>query len=1095
MRVKFYRVNLCCFYLCALSAACLISASNMRAERLPLKIYTSADGLGSSFVDTLTRDSRGFMWFATRDGLSRFDGARFVTYQVGTENAAPGIESILETRRGVYWIVTTGGLYRFRPDALMNPAARGERSILNAEFVSPLGGVLFEDSRENLWLSGGELYRVVENGGQTEFHKTELNLPEIPGQKFTIYESREAGDGSFWMRTTLGIVRKLPDERTVFYPYGLNAVGLVSLYMIDHQDRLWLTIGGKLLILKPETIAELGEFEKTKTLSFENAKRARLDAEILELPDASGEVILYEDEGFLEKHQMKYLLQTPDNHIWMTTGEQLVEFDGSKCRLYPKIAGTSNMKRMAEDVAGNLWISGTQNLIRLDRRGITTFDEGDGLKSSAVYSIQEDREGRIYIANGSHFLTELAGGKFRTVKLKIAEISRPFWTARPALRDRRGELWLTSPEGLYRFPATVDFADLDNANPMGFYDTEKGLKTKGTFQIYEDSRGDIWVSTLGDNAPEKGLARYDRAADKFVTFTKTEGYPDGKMVSSFAEDEQGNLWVGFYEGGIARFRNGRFQEISFIEEISAAFVTDLFFDKNGRLWIASAKSGVLRIDNPNHENFAVTRYGIENGLASNNIRTLTADLNGNIYAGTVRGVDRIVPETGSAKHFSIDDGLASDFVVDSLCDREGNVWFATMNGVSRLKPSDHENKSAPPVWIAALNVAGVPQAVSEIGSKRLENLEFPYTDNNFQIEFFALDFAPNETLRYQYKLEGTDANWSKPMENRTVNFANLAPGEYRFLVRAVNDSGAAGENPAMVVFKINAPFWRTWWFLITATALVCAALYLLHRYRTKNLRRVNQALTEAQVAEEKVLREREKRLAEIERVRTRIATDLHDDIGSSLTQIAVLSEVARNQAAVFESETVSMPLESIKGVSRELVEAMSDIVWAINPNKDNLRDLVQRMRRFASDFCAGSDIRFELGAPPTEEIMPLGANVRREVFAIFKESINNSVKYSGCENITADFRIENGSLFLEIKDDGRGFETEEILSENFSPERGGNGLVNMRRRASELGGDCRIISNVGEGTIVFLEVPHNLSEDETDAPAQSGGENSNRSRL
>lgn len=237
MRVKFYRVNLTCFYLCALLAACVLSASDLRAERLPLKVYTSADGLGSSFVDTLTRDSRGFMWFATRDGLSRFDGTRFVTYQVGTENAAPGIESILETRQGVYWIVTTGGIYRFRSDGLRNPAARGTRSILNAEFVSPRGGVLFEDSRENLWLTGGDLYRIVETEGRTEFRKSEINLPEIPGQKFIISGIREAGDGSFWMITTLGIVRLLPDERTVFYPSLRHERRRIGFSLYDRSSR------------------------------------------------------------------------------------------------------------------------------------------------------------------------------------------------------------------------------------------------------------------------------------------------------------------------------------------------------------------------------------------------------------------------------------------------------------------------------------------------------------------------------------------------------------------------------------------------------------------------------------------------------------------------------------------------------------------------------------------------------------------------------------------------------------------------------------------------------------------------------------------
>jgi signal transduction histidine kinase/ligand-binding sensor domain-containing protein len=1094
MRLGFYFVRLSWFCLCVW-AVCLISAPDARGERLPLKVYTSADGLGSSFVDTLTRDSRGFMWFATRDGLSRFDGARFVTYQVGTENSAPGVESIYETRKGVYWIVTTGGLYRFRSNALTNPSANGERPVLNAEFVSPLRGILFEDSRGNLWLSGGDLYRVVETGGQTEFEKIALNLPDVTGRSFAVIEVQEASDGCLWLKTSLGIVRKLPDDRTVFYPYEVGVLLSNVNLMIDGQDRAWLTISGNLLILKPETIAELGEFEKTKTHSLENSRRARLDAEILELPTASGEIIRYQDEGFLDDHQTKYLLQTSDDHVWMTTGEQLIEFDGRHVRRYPKIPGTSNMKRMEEDIAGNLWISGTQNLLRLNRRGITTFDENDGLRSPAVHSIQETAAGEIYIANGSAFVTEFAGGTFRTATLRLPGQSLPLWTARPALRDRRGELWVTSSNGLYRFSTFADFSTLENADPVGIYDTEKGLKAKGTYQIYEDSRGTIWVSTFTNIPSEQGLARYDRTQDRFVSLTNAEGFPEGKSASAFAEDAHGNLWVAFYQGGLGRLRDGQFQDISGIEGISSTLVSDLLFDKNGRLWIASTKSGVLRIDDPNAGDLEITRYTIETGLSSNNIRTITADPQGKIYAGTVRGVDRIAPETGRIKHFSIDDGLASDFVVDSLCDRDGNIWFATMNGVSRLNPAENENAGAPPVWIGALNVAGMPKAVGELGSLTLDDLEFPYTDNNFQIEFFALDFAPNGSLRYQYKLEGAGADWSKPTENREVNFANLAPGDYRFLVRAVNDSGAASESPAVVAFKINPPIWRTWWFLILATVLVCSALYLLYAYRTKNLRRVNQALTETQIAEEKALREREKRLAEIERVRTRIATDLHDDIGSSLTQIAVLSEVARNQAAIFKDDAISLRLQNIKEVSGELVESMSDVVWAINPNKDNLGDLVQRMRRFGSDLCAGRNTHFEFDAPPTENVLSLGANIRREVFAIFKESINNAVKYSECENIVARFWLESGTLFLEIGDDGRGFDMEELLGERFSAEKGGNGLVNMRRRAAELGGNCRIVSRIGGGTNIFLEVPLNLPDDDGSSATRSGGGNANGNSL
>jgi signal transduction histidine kinase len=351
-------------------------------------------------------------------------------------------------------------------------------------------------------------------------------------------------------------------------------------------------------------------------------------------------------------------------------------------------------------------------------------------------------------------------------------------------------------------------------------------------------------------------------------------------------------------------------------------------------------------------------------------------------------------------------------------------------------------------------------------------------------------------VRYQFKLEGAkDTEWSAPTEQCAVNFANLTPGEYRFLVRAVSSGGAASETPAVVAFRIRPPFYQTWWFLAAASLFITLVLYSIYRYRTDNLLKINAALRETQIAEEKVLRAREEKLAELERVRTRIATDLHDDIGSSLTQIAVLSEVARNQATGFQSESLSLPLERIKGVSRELVEAMSDVVWAINPQKDNLRDLVQRMRRFASDVCVGRNIHFELNAPPLEMSVQLGANIRREVFAIFKESVNNAVKYSEAKRVVADFRVEGHALTLQISDDGRGFEMETVLSDDFSPDMGGNGLVNMRRRARELGGTCRIISFPGGGTTVLLETPLHASENFDAAPAKSGGENSNGSHL
>jgi signal transduction histidine kinase len=221
-------------------------------------------------------------------------------------------------------------------------------------------------------------------------------------------------------------------------------------------------------------------------------------------------------------------------------------------------------------------------------------------------------------------------------------------------------------------------------------------------------------------------------------------------------------------------------------------------------------------------------------------------------------------------------------------------------------------------------------------------------------------------------------------------------------------------------------------------------------------------LIERKRAEEELRRTREERLIELERVRKRIATDLHDDIGSSLTQISILSEVVRQRIDGDDSKVVE-PLSLIANASRELVDSMSDIVWAINPQKDHLSDLTQRMRRFASDVFTARNIAFQFHAPDTERDVPLGANVRREVFLIFKESINNMVKHSRCDRANIEFQIEEDQLRLSLSDNGKGFST--------SHESHGHGLMSMRERTIGLGGNLEVISQNGAGTTIMLNVP------------------------
>jgi signal transduction histidine kinase len=257
------------------------------------------------------------------------------------------------------------------------------------------------------------------------------------------------------------------------------------------------------------------------------------------------------------------------------------------------------------------------------------------------------------------------------------------------------------------------------------------------------------------------------------------------------------------------------------------------------------------------------------------------------------------------------------------------------------------------------------------------------------------------------------------------------------MVRAVNQNGDTSERPAVIQFHILPPVWQRWWLITFVAIVVGLAAYRFYRYRVA-------------------------RLVELERVRTRIATDLHDDIGSNLSRIAILSEVA-TQRVDGTNVQVREPLSLIAATSRELVDSMSDIVWAVNPNKDHISDLAQRMRRFASDVFTARNIEFHFRAPSVEADLKLSADVRRQVFLIFKESVNNSVRHSGCTEVDIELRIEAGWLTLTLKDNGKGFNPAGIGD--------GNGLVNMSARAKSMGGKIDVKSSKGEGVTVTLKAP------------------------
>ena len=283
----------------------------------------------------------------------------------------------------------------------------------------------------------------------------------------------------------------------------------------------------------------------------------------------------------------------------------------------------------------------------------------------------------------------------------------------------------------------------------------------------------------------------------------------------------------------------------------------------------------------------------DNGLASNNVRALTGDPDGNVYVGTARGVDRVSADAARIKHYSTNDGLAADFVTSAFRDRNGTLWFGTTTGVSRLEPVKDALASAPPVLISGLRIAGERHPVSVLGSPEVPLIEVAHTQNNLQIEFFGIDFGAAETLRYQYKLEGADNDWGAPTLQRAVTYANVAPGAYRFLVRAVTPDGVASEQPATISLRILPPLWQRWWFLTIAVLTITGLLFRLSlpRHPTPE-----------------------------SRARTRIAADLRRYRRQPF-RMAILSEVVKQQTAAGNGSSAGL-LTEIADSARGLVDSM-----------------------------------------------------------------------------------------------------------------------------------------------------------------------------
>jgi signal transduction histidine kinase/ligand-binding sensor domain-containing protein len=986
-------------------------AVRARAERLPLRIYSTADGLPSNQNNCVKRDSRGFLWFCTAEGLSRFDGYTFANYGIDQGLPDQVVTDFLETRSGEYWVGTPRGIAHFNP--------KPDRKTPMFTVYQPEGGglaqqvnALLEDRQGVVWVGTNVgVFRVVQGGGWWALRRPDAGLA-VNGAAEGFLEDH---DGNLWIAVYSSysgggdakLCRRSPSGRVDVFRGGYLRLNRILAMLEDRQKHIWLGTYRGLALLVPH-------------------------------PQVGGRLIerVYGKRDGLGGDEVRSLFQSSDGRLWAHTGLMVSDASGKPIRFEaygmgdPRFAGVE-----AEDRDGNLWMGGA----RLARNGFVSYSRADGLADENIRSVFEGSDGALYVVTGYHnrFIQRFDGRRFISVAPQ-APGHEASWDwggwgwGQIHFQDHTGKWWVATGYGLFRYPHVKRLEDLTHTLPKAVCTTKDGLGGDGIFRLYEDSRGNIWIGAWEGLA----LTRWERSTERFRPFTAYEWW-NNTEPTAFREDRGGGLWVGLWGGGLARYRGGHFTWFTKDDGFPEGSVFSIFSDHAGRLWAGTTRGGLVRVDDPSAEHPRFVVYTTKQGLSSNDVRAITEDNWGRIYFWTGRGVDRLQPETGAIRHYTEADGLVpsgADHNV-AFCDRHGTLWFG-LDGLSRLDPEpDRAEAAPPPIRITKVRIRGTPHPASELGETDLSGLVLQPDQDELQVEFASLNFAVGDVIRYQYKLEGAEADWSSPSDLRAVNYPHLSPGSYRFLVRAINADGLVSAAPALVSFRLLPPVWRRWWFLTLAGVLAASLVYWAYRYRLEHL-------------------------LELERVRTSIATDLHDDIGSSLTQIAIMSEVAQRNGA---DARAAEPLKRIAGLSRELVDSMSDIVWAINPKRDHLGDLAHRMRRFASDVLTGVGAEMEFRTPVERADALLGADVRREVFLIFKESINNAARHSGCKHVEVHLNLEGSRLLLSVRDDGEGFAA--------LPNGQGHGLASMRERARRLGGHLETTSEPGKGTLVKLTAP------------------------
>ncbi len=1017
------------------------------AQTLKFEHLTVDDGLTQGSVEGIIQDNRGFIWFCTRDGLNRYDGRGFKTFKHDRNDEGSlsnnFVRQMVPGRASEYWIATKYGLNRFDPDTERFTSFHHDPADPTSLSSDNIMRVLL-DHAGTLWVGtwGGGLNSLDEGDTTFSVYATELDDAQFARGNIinAIVETR---DHTLWVAAITGLYSSAADRsRFVRHEladdvYSGGRDNIVVCFYEGQDGTLWLGTYTGLIRYQPRT----GEI-----------RRYPLE------PD---------DPKNVSANQIRFIVPPPTpatDQLWIGTASRgLILFDtesGKMTRHRHNAANPASIAHNAlwsafEDRGGTMWIGtagrGVDKISPMSSRFEHFSQESvrdPGLNSNSIWSFCEDRAGNLWLGTDRGLsLYHKQQSVWRSV-IHVAgdESSIGDGPVYSILEDRRGRIWFaTGSAGLSRLAGPDKNGNYGNFTFEHFRndpDNPASLSADRLFSLYEDRAGRIWIGTV-----DEGVDVYTPGTNTFAHFRPDKENPNSiseNGVECIYQDSAGIYWFGTLAGGLNRldygtrtFRHYK-NDPADPRSLSSNHVTCIIEDAQQNLWIATA-DGLNRL-HPDQDDF--DHYFEADGAPNSYIYGLVPDAAGDFWLSTNYGLARFRPETATFRNFTTRDGLqANEFNAGAFYrSPRGELFFGGHNGFNRFTASNIlDNPNPPPVVLTSFQIRGRPAPLKS-AIYATEALELSYRDYSFSFEFASLDFWAPERNRYQHMMVGLDDEWVDAGNRNFVNYTHLDPGSYVFRVRASNGDGVWNQTGVAVPIRITPPFWKRLWFLGLASLVVALAVYNLYRYRVR-------------------------RLLEIERLRTRISADLHDDIANNLSSIATFSGLIEIEQAADNHEHSAQLLTRIRELAEDSVGSIRDIIWAINPATETLSSLLLRLRDRLVASCRihQVELRFEypaLGELPDNNLAP---EQRQHLWLLFKEVINNTFKHAQASQMTFSAEFANNRLNVSFADDGCGFD--------MSAQNEGNGLITMRMRAQKLGGELTTDSGPGRGTTVRISVP------------------------